>query len=101
MDKSGIIKKMMSKKEGKEEDPKNVSITAEIETEDDEDDASSMEDSKEMGDMPSESIKLTVGDMELEGQELVDYVIENQEEIIKTGERDQEERKKIMEQMDY
>lgn len=98
MDKSGIIKKMMSKKKGKDEDEKGISITAEIETEGDEMEGEDMGMEEEM---PEGPIKLMVGDQELEGQELVDYVIENQEEIIKSAEQNADERKQIIESMDY
>lgn len=91
---------MMSKKKGKdEEDDKGISITAEIETEGDE---MGDEGEGEMDEtMPEGPVKLTVGDMELEGQELVDYVIEHQDEIVKSAENNADERRQIIESMDY
>lgn len=107
MDKKAIIKKMMAKKPAYEEEldraaedmaeeegeGDGVKITAKIEKPTEEPEME--EDDGE----PVQDIKLTIGNEVLEGQDLVDYVDEHRDEIVKNATRRSSRMKSVIDEM--
>jgi len=59
------------------------------------------EEEMEMEPLLEEPVKLMVGEREITGQELVDFVLQYKDQIVSAGAADEEERKKLIEMAQY